>query len=384
MTQSASPLRILLANATGGLGGAEKVVLALAERLPAYGIDVSFAVLQPGPLVDALQRSHIRTHVFPETYRFRNLPTLLRCSNWLTARLREDGAQILHSNLTTHLVGSWAAKRARVKELWHLHDLPSTFDTIHSINRRLPTDFCLFTTNTLRQQEPSLLHYPNAVVHPNCIDVPTLRAAASRPTDPSLRQRLGIGSGPFFLTVARLQEHKGHAFLIEAAARLAPLHPSVQWVIVGEARGEQQQAYLAKLRSQVAALHLEHRVIFTGFVSDADLTALFRAATALVHPALSEGYGLVLLEAMACDLPVIAAAATGPAEIIDGGRNGLLVPTADPAALAAAMERILREPALAEHLRVQAATDLNTRSIDTMVEETIAVYRQMLPSPTAP
>jgi glycosyltransferase involved in cell wall biosynthesis len=98
----------------------------------------------------------------------------------------------------------------------------------------------------------------------------------------------------------------------------------------------------------------------------------------LVHPALTEGYGLVLLEAMACGLPVIASAASGPAEILRDGETGMLVPVRDADALAAAMFRLLDDSQLADQLRVSATAYVQRRGVDTMVDETLTVYNTLL------
>ncbi len=149
-------------------------------------------------------------------------------------------------------------------------------------------------------------------------------------------------------------------------------------MVAGKASGAEQQRYLDSLKSQVAQATLESRFRFLGFVSDADLAALRREAVALVHPAISEGYGLVLIEAMAVGTPVIAAAADGPAEIIHDGRTGLLVPVSDASALASAMMRILGEPSLGATLAAAAVRDVESHSIDTMVDETIHIYQTLL------
>jgi glycosyltransferase involved in cell wall biosynthesis len=372
---SIDAFRVLIANPTGDLGGAEQVVLALAERLPAHGVGVSLALLRPGQLAARLEKRGILVHVFPEDYRYRDLGSVRRCIRWLADCVKADRADILHSNLTAHFVGFWAARRAGVPELWHLHDYAHSFDPVHWIQQQLPADMNLFTTEFLRGGEPKLKNHPGAVVNPNCVDVARLQAT---PRDRAVRTRLGIGEGPFFVTIARLQSHKGHSSLLEAAAIVARRYPEVKWVIAGMAKGEQQEAYLVQLRQQVKALGIEDRVLFPGFVPDEDLVPLLREARALIHPALTEGYGLVLLEAMACGLPVIAASASGPAEILRDGDTGLLVPMGDPGALSAAMLGLMVDSSLADRLRQNAAEYVLRRGVDTMVEETLAVYRNML------
>ena len=105
---------------------------------------------------------------------------------------------------------------------------------------------------------------------------------------------------------------------------------------------------------------------------------LYRVSTAVVHPAFSEGYSVTLQEAMALGTPVIAAAADGPSELINHGKNGLLVPIKDTAALADAILSLLNDPVLARGLSETGFRDAEDAKIETMVERTSAVYRETL------
>ena len=285
-------------------------------------------------------------------------------------------ADLLHSNLTAHLIGASLARMTKVPELWHLHDYPFTFDPVHAVNRLIGANFYLFTTQYIKSGEPFLARRRHAVINPDCIDVSKLRGALEAS---SIHERLAVKPHGYFLTVARLQEHKGHKYLLEAVAQVAHAHPDIKWVIAGGASGPEQEDYLTKLKEKVAQLGLQDRVLLPGFIADEDLGPLFRGAVGLVRPAVTEGYGLVLLEAMAHGLPVIAAAhAAGPAEIIQHEKNGLLVPVRDKDALASAMKRLLEDSALAGRLRAQADLDVAQRSVDVMVKETVAVYRRIM------
>lgn len=369
--------RILFANATAEMGGAEQVIVSLGERLVGLGYGVAFALLRPGPLAETLSSRGFEVHTFLEDYRYRNIGSVLRCIRWLTRCIRDERADLLHSNLTAHFVGGWAARRAHVPEVWHLHDYPHQFDPVHFISRRVATNLAIFTTEYLKSGEALLAKGPHAIVHPDCVDVDKLKQL---PADPSVRKRIGLDDSRFFLTFARLQEHKGHLFLIEAAAEIASEYPDIKWVFAGKASGLEQLSYLDRLKARSIELGLEHRILFPGFIADADAVPLFREAFALIHPATTEGYGLVLIEAMACGLPVIAAGASGPREILHDGRDSLIVPVGDSHALAVAMGSLLREPARAEALRLQASINVQTLSLDVMVTKMRLLYDNLLAS----
>jgi glycosyltransferase involved in cell wall biosynthesis len=212
-----------------------------------------------------------------------------------------------------------------------------------------------------------------------CVDVDRL---TSTPIDASVRQRLRIPDGPLLLNVARLQEYKGHRYLIQAAAQVLAERPDVTFAIAGEAVGAEQKRYLADLRSTVDSLGLQHRVQFVGFVSDTDLINLYRSASALVHAAVREGFGITLQEAMAFGVPVIAAAAEGPRVWIASGQTGLLVPPGNASALAEATLLVLRDDVLARRLS-DAGREVPRAGLEVMVRETAEVYRRILSSKNA-
>ena len=298
-------MRILFANVTAEVGGSEQVLISLAERFLSYGMEASFALFRPGPLAGLLQSRGIRVHVFPYQYRFRNVRSVWRCIQWLAACIRTDAGRPATQQPDSPLHWRLGRVMTNVPELWHLHDYPFTFDPVHAFNRLIGANFYLFTTQYIKSGEPFLARRRHAVINPDCVDVSKLRGALEAS---SIHERLAVKPHAYFLTVARLQEHKGHKYLLEAAAEVAHAHPDMKWVIAGGVSGPEQENYLTKLKEKVAQLGLQDRVLLPGFIADDDLLPLFRGAVGLVHPAVTEGYGLVLLEAMAHGLPVIAAA----------------------------------------------------------------------------
>jgi len=366
---------VLFVSSVAELGGAEQVMLAYARLLPERGYTTSLALMQPGGLADIARRQGIAVHVFPEHYRFRNAAMILRSIRWLRQVIRDTRADIVHGNHAVHPQVFFARLGTPALEIWHLFDFPYGRDLVDSIGTRLHPAFVLFSTRKVQSGYPQLAPLPHGVVYPCCVDVAALQAEAP---DPAVRERLGLGHQPFFLTVARLQPHKGHRYLIDAARDVAARYPEARWLVAGRASGAEQERYLASLREQVEAAGLSAHVRFLGFVADADLAALRREAIALVHPAISEGYGLVLIEAMAVGTPVIAAAADGPAEIIRDGETGFLVPVSDAKALADAMTRVFTEPQLCAAVSAAAVREVQGHNVEAMVDETARIYRALL------
>ena len=121
-------------------------------------------------------------------------------------------------------------------------------------------------------------------------------------------------------------------------------------------------------------LGIAPRVRFTGGVADDDLPAVYSGATAFVLPSIYEGFGLPTLEAMACQTPVIASTGGSLPEIV--GDAALLVDPFDVAALAAAMGRIWREPALRQEMVERGRARARQFSWRRAAEETLDVYRR--------
>lgn len=154
----------------------------------------------------------------------------------------------------------------------------------------------------------------------------------------ALRGKYRLGDAPFVLTVGTLQKRKNHLSLVRAFARIAGRHPETQLVIGGGA-GWLYDEVLA----EVASLGLQTRVRFAGYVDDADLPALYRAARVFAFPSLYEGFGIPPLEAMASGVPVVSSNASSLPEVV--GDAALTVEPRDIDALAAALERALTDDA---------------------------------------
>jgi glycosyltransferase involved in cell wall biosynthesis len=155
------------------------------------------------------------------------------------------------------------------------------------------------------------------------------------------------GPGPVIVTAGRLAEVKDHQTLISAFARLRQARPA-RLLIFGE--GPLDKA----LRAHAEALGVGDHVVFAGYV--ADPAACYADADLFVLSSTSEGFGNVLVEAMAAGVPVVSTDAPyGPREILADGRFGALVPVGDADALAEAMARMLDHPTSTEALRQRAA-----------------------------
>ncbi|MGD9547415.1 MAG: glycosyltransferase [Candidatus Krumholzibacteriia bacterium] len=149
---------------------------------------------------------------------------------------------------------------------------------------------------------------------------------------------------PLLVSTGRLNSEKGFDLVLRALALLGDLPHPPHLVIQGSGPEERE------LKDLAAGLGLDGRVTFAGYVDNP--YAVLKRAAAVVQASRREGFGNVLIEAMAAGVPVVATdCPVGPRVILDGGRAGVLVPPGDPTALAAGIRTILTDADLAARLR---------------------------------
>ena len=172
---------------------------------------------------------------------------------------------------------------------------------------------------------------------------------------------------------ARLEPEKDIATLIDAMRSVAAAHPKAICLVAG--MGSEQQ----RLQEQIDRTGLRDSVRLLGFRKD--VLSLMSAADIFVLPSLAEPFGLVLLEAMALGRPAIATDAGGPREIVVDGETGLLVPPADPPALAQAIVRLLEDAELRARFGMNGLRRYEAHfTAERMAKETIEVYRKTVKS----
>ena len=149
-----------------------------------------------------------------------------------------------------------------------------------------------------------------------------------RPAGPNLRDTLRLAGRRVVLSVGRFVPIKNMALLIDALAQMAPADPALHLLLVGE--GPELQS----LKDQAARLGVTRAVTFAGYVSQAEMAPYYRTADLFALGSDFDNSPNVVLEAMACGLPVVATNVGGVAEYVAPGRGGDLVPRGDAAAMA--------------------------------------------------
>ena len=146
--------------------------------------------------------------------------------------------------------------------------------------------------------------------------------------------------GPYLLHLGQAYPHKNLERLIRAFAQVVPRHPELNLVLAGKSHGSETP----RLQGLIETLQLQKRVRFVAYVPYGQLGDLYRGALALAYPSLWEGFGLPVLEAMACGTPVLTSLGSGTEEV--AGDAALLVKPTDRGAIAEALEALAREPLL--------------------------------------
>ncbi|HET8836138.1 MAG TPA: glycosyltransferase [Gemmatimonadales bacterium] len=360
-----------------GLGGEQRVVQDLC--------------FMHGPEVEPLAWS-LRSHELPGTpermaaagVAYRTFG--LAASNPLPAlgirrALRETGPDVLHLHLeASTLVGALAAFSLAPRPLLVASVANDPYRQIgfhRWAGRRLARSMDLHITHSRGIRDSVLRAYAG---RPRRVEVVSLGIDLDRfrrdLADPTRVAGYRGGAAPVVGAIGRLVPQKAMHVLIAATPALLEAHPALRVLIVGDG------PLRADLEAQAARLGVAHAVRFAGYQED--VVSAYAAMDVFVLPSRDEGFGLVFLEAMAVGVPVVGTRVIGSEDAVEDGVTGLLVPYADPAALAAAVRGILASPDLAGRLRDTAAERVrrvySREQCAARVEE---LYRELLEARTA-
>jgi glycosyltransferase-like protein len=190
-----------------------------------------------------------------------------------------------------------------------------------------------------------------AVVH-NGVDAGRFRSADSN-LAARLRQRAGAADRPLILSVGGIEPRKGSDTLMRALAALRESGRAPVLAIIGGHSFQDYRAYSDRVLAMLPGLGLTlgRDVVQLGTVPEAEMPAWYTAADVLAFPSTKEGWGLAVLEAMSAGLPVVVSDLPVFLEYLQPGRDALVVPVGDAAALSSALAAVLDDPDLAADLK---------------------------------
>lgn len=323
-------MRIAFTIETDGPGGAETVLLNLAEELRRRGHTVV-------PVVRGWLEEQLRVRGFEPEILGLGRGVDWACVADLFRHLRRRRIDVLHSHeFTMAVYGAAVARLARVTHVITMHggghfaERRRRRAALRWAFRRSRVAVGVSRATAMSLERTLAIPCGTVEVIPNGVPIREGDAVAAR-------RRLGLGPADrLILAIGNLYPVKGHAVLLRALAQLEERSPGLPWCAAIAGRGQEETS----LHQLAEALGIAERVRLLGFRSDtADLLA---AAQIVALPSLSEGLPLVLLEAMGAGRAVVASAVGGIPEVISPGRDGLLVTPGDVPELATALERLLR------------------------------------------
>ncbi len=363
-------LHIVHTESSCGWGGQEIRILTEAQGMVRRGHRVTLVVPAQAQIAPAAEKMGL-TVVRLDIER-KNLGALWRVLGWLWRHRSEIDVINTHSSTDSWLV----ALASRL-----VPGAPPLVRTRHvsSPVNRAPASFWLYqkavrhiavTGEAVRQQ----LHRDNGFALDTMTSVPTgidlqrFTPLAAPGELPALRARLGLPDAPLLGILATLRNWKGHAYLLEAFARLPAELAAWRLVVIGD--GPQWK----NLHKQVDTLGLGERVIFVG--NQDNVPDWLRALDLFALPSYGdEGVPQSIMQAMACGLPVISTPVGGITEAVEADVTGLIVPPRDTDALLAALVRLMSE---ADTRRRMAAAGIRRAgekfALDIMLDRMEAIF----------
>lgn len=224
--------------------------------------------------------------------------------------------------LVVHGVEAWTPSAGRV-----LNWLSARIDALLSVSQVSAERFCKWSGFPLDQ----------AVILPNCVDLAHFKAG---PKDPALVARYGLGVGKVIMTVGRMlsnERYKGFDQILDLMPRLLVRFPGIKYLVVGDGSDR------ARLEAKVVRMNIADHVVFAGRIAEADKVLHYNLANAYVMPSWGEGFGIVLIEALACGVPVVGSSVDGSHDALLGGELGRLANPADADAVFEAIVDTLEE-----------------------------------------
>ncbi|MFL6053639.1 MAG: glycosyltransferase [Actinoallomurus sp.] len=354
-----------------GLGGTEKQLVLLADGLRARGVDTSVLVMfEGGPREGALRAAevpiiHLGFQRASAGWRMPsgNAAAFLR----LVGHLRRTRPDVLHAFLFhSYVTAAPAARLAGVPVLVagrrSLGDFKRGRPLLLALDAMATRMTDHLVANAVAVADDTLRD-GGGLARKITVVRNGLPESAFEPMPPApLTTRL-----PVVLCVANLISYKGHRYLLDAIARLRTRGSPCTLVLAGE--GPDRPA----LERQAARLGIDVR--FLGVRTD--IGRLLARADIVTLASFQEGMSNAVMEAMAAGRPVVATDVGGTGELLRG--RGILVPPADPDALADGIEQVIREPALATELRLKARDWARAHlRVDVMVDDHIRIYLELL------
>ena len=385
----AAPLRVAMLTYSVRPRGGVVHAIAVSEALAARGHAVElFAVGPPGaaffraPGVPAA----VVPHEPPPDADFdaKIASTIATYRDGLRPILRDGGFDVVHAQ---DCISANAALALRDEDL-----IPAVIRTVHHVDDFRSPSLIACQIRSIAEPDHVLCVSPPWIgrvrdefgVEPglvgNGVDPERYRPARDEAERRAARHAAGLNGRLAILTVGGIEPRKGSLTMLEgfAAARDALPDRRPVLLVAGGATLFDYRDEIDRFHTRAAELGLDGDLRVLGPVEDAELEGLYRAADVFALPSTKEGFGLAVLEALAAGLPAVVSDLEVFRGFLGDGASALLAPTGDPGALAEALVRVARDPALAERLRAGGREVAARHTWARVAEAHEAAYRDFL------
>lgn len=369
-------INILYITGWGNLmGGGPISLLSLLKKLDRERFKPLVICPSSGTLVDALKSIDIEVKIIEikPLKRFHLFPFFSSIVK-LSKLIKEERIDIVHSNAVCSresFAGAIAAKIAKVPFLYHARVVDSA-GWIEKILVKLST-VIVAISDAVGRRFHSFRDRQRLIKIYNGIDMEEFNPGISQE---EMRRGFGLDSDTVVIGTAGLViPLKGLQYFLKAAAEIVKRYPSVKFLVVGETL-EGFEGHKRELEDLADSLMINKKVIFAGFRRD--FPRILAGIDIFVLSSIKEGFGRVLVEAMAMEKPVVATWVGGIPEVVENGVTGILVPPKDPEAITKAIVDLIRDKDRAKGMglagRKRAKELFN---IDTNVQKTTELYARL-------
>jgi glycosyltransferase involved in cell wall biosynthesis len=339
-----SATRVLYAHSSALIGGGNVVLLRLFDAIDRSRYQPTSIIPEPGPMEQQLRTRDVRHAVVDVRPNSRSSVRHFASVARVAALTLIWRVGILHANDPyTYRAASLAVAPIGAKRVAHVHHPDVSAETL-AWSFQLPPHLVITPSKFVKSRVDTLIRQPNrsrveTVWNP--IDTDWFRPAEDRR---ELRRALNLAPDAGHVTIlGALTPHKGHECFLRAARRVVDQLPATHFHVVGSAKSGSRE-HAESLRRLAGDLGIKERVRFWGWLSDARARDLLAASDVFMLPTREEGFGLVLAEAQACEIPVLTSSIRPLDEVVHDSVTGHLIPPDNAELFAALALDLLRSP----------------------------------------
>lgn len=382
--------RVEIVQYSADYDGSTLSALLLADGFLKAGWKTTVCFATDGPIISRFRTSGHDTFVYGHNnWLRRNSPirflkdivSELRHAAGYRAVLKERKPDLVYINNATGLFGAVAAKSLNIPVIWHIREL---YESVGG-EMRAPQAMIPVVANIIKGLSNIQVANTRAVANnfgltnssrlhvvPNAVNDRYFKIAYSKEV---ARDKLGLRRIARDIIIGipgTPRPMKGHKFFLSAVANYLRLNPEVHVMVTGTGSSE----YLEDLLDLISARGINDRVTFLGRVSD--MQVFYRACDLVVIPSRAEPFGRVIIEAFASKVPVIATRVGGIPEIIEPGRNGVLVTYGDAPELIRAIEKLLSSEGIRRDIVEAAFIDATEKYTASVYQEKLVSFAEMI------